>query len=62
MTFKLEINCDNAAFDEDELNEVGRILKHLATRLDENYEREGNLWDYCGNRVGHFQFKGKRPE
>jgi len=48
---KIEINCDNAAFESPEL-EVGRILRELADRVEVNGLDEVPLRDYNGNRVG----------
>lgn len=58
MTFKLEINCDNAAFEDSPQIEVGRILAELAPEV----ESAGNLYDINGNRVGQYAFKGKQPK
>lgn len=34
MKFRLEIECDNAAFDENPAPEIARILRHVAERVD----------------------------
>lgn len=53
MTFKLEIDCDNAAF-ENPIDEIVRLLHKTAERL----ERDGQtftgckLLDFNGNSVG----------
>jgi hypothetical protein len=54
MEFKLTINMDNAAFEDNE-DELARILLKLATELrDERDISVGNiLMDSNGNHVGH---------
>lgn len=32
MKFKVEINCDNAAFDDNPADEIGRLLHDLAVK------------------------------
>jgi hypothetical protein len=64
MKFKLEMTCDNAAFesadDADETPtfrglEISRILEDLAHRLEADPETtEGKLHDANGNRVGEW--------
>jgi hypothetical protein len=56
MKFTVEINCDNAAFeDEGHLNEIGRILKRLAETVVD-YKHGGILRDINCNVVGYFAF------
>jgi hypothetical protein len=64
-TFKLEIQCDNAAFRDDDLGdcgalargiEISRILKQAAKHIDNNMgfsEEDGvvSLYDANGNKV-----------
>jgi hypothetical protein len=56
-TFKLFIEMDNEAFQESETREVARILRRIATELENTryginaYDRE-KLRDYNGNTVG----------
>jgi hypothetical protein len=65
MKFTLEINCDNAAFcDEDtgESNpgpEVARMLAALAYRLPPDLEPEDNgaVYDVNGNKVGKWSME-----
>jgi hypothetical protein len=55
MIVRVEINCDNAAFDDDAGVEVGRILRELATKLSSrgNIANDSlNLMDINGNVVG----------
>lgn len=64
MKFKLEINCDNAAFgktDEDRGVEVARLL----SRASEQVSCGCIMWqihDANGNNVGGFDFVEPRPE
>ena len=53
MTFKIEIDCDNDAFDE-RSGEVARILRELIDRRDDN---SGKLYDLNGNAVGFWRFQ-----
>jgi hypothetical protein len=55
--FTLTITTDNAAFEEDARGEVARILRALATRIDDGSETLGGLYDGNGNRVGRFVFE-----
>jgi hypothetical protein len=53
MTFKLEINTDNAAFDGAPLLEVARMLRDLASHLEDAGDTINlPLYDVNGNRVG----------
>lgn len=52
MKFKLEIECDNAAFGDEPAFEVARILRELAEQMERNGSMAHPLWDYNGNRVG----------
>lgn len=62
MTFKLEINCDNAAFEGEELyDQVAQCLLDAANAV-QDYAKEGNLTDLNGNHVGQYAFKGKQPK
>jgi hypothetical protein len=53
MDYKIEINCDNAAFEDDPALEIARILNNLADNLKHdpalNTEK---LRDINGNFVG----------
>jgi len=59
MSFRLEINTGNAAFDDEDLApEVARILSELATKLDDGmYSMNADvpLYDVNGNRVGSWR-------
>lgn len=56
MKLKIEIQMDNAAFNEaSNGNECGRILRRLAGNIkdaDLDVEFRGGLYDLNGNRVG----------
>lgn len=57
MKFRLEFDCDNAAFDDDVpdhgcASECARILRELANRLDQDGTAHANLHDVNGNRIG----------
>lgn len=56
MQFMLNIDCDNAAFEDDAAAEVARILEGLAAHLrgmSQGYP-EGHLRDANGNAVGYW--------
>lgn len=55
MHFQLNINMDNAAFEEQPLNEVARILEEEAKKLryfGDQHTWENKLRDVNGNTVG----------
>lgn len=54
-SFKLEINCDNAAFDDDPLVELMRIMEDVAERLDDGQDN-GTCRDTNGNEVGSWAY------
>jgi hypothetical protein len=54
MKLVVEVNCDNAAF-EDYPDELARILRKLADRLDGCAPVSGKLRDTHGNTVGRFE-------
>ena len=58
MKFKLEIDCDNAAFEDDAAGEVMRILNDLAERIPIVIGRTLNLYDVNGNSVGRAWVEG----
>ncbi len=51
MTFKLNIECDNAAFEDNVGEEVGRILRQAAQKMERG-DIPGTLFDSNGNAVG----------
>ena len=57
MKFKIEIDTDNAAFSEIEGSEVARILRGIASTVEEtsgdNFDDYAvSLFDLNGNKVG----------
>lgn len=58
MTFKLEFNCDSAAFDEKPKVEIERILRDVLYRVVEDDKDNGSITDLCGNVVGEFKISG----
>ena len=57
MKFVLEINCDNAAFDDDVFQELSHILRIELTKMehwigDNSKEWVSTLVDHNGNKVG----------
>lgn len=58
MKFKLEINCDNAAFGDDateRYSEIARILKVVAQDMEDGHSAVV-LRDINGNKVGTAEF------
>jgi len=56
-TLRITIRMENAAFEDNEGAEVGRILRAYANHIDDGcafdpYDAEAVLWDVNGNRVG----------
>ena len=54
--FNLTVSTENAAFEEDWVSEIGRILRELGQRIEENgtVVAGGNVLDINGNVVGHW--------
>jgi hypothetical protein len=57
MKITIDINTDNAAF-EDNTDELRSILIGINAKIAVG-QREGNLHDYNGNSVGKFKVTGK---
>jgi hypothetical protein len=61
MDFTLTINCDNAAFHDDDFSDVAtctelaRILRKLADHLERDTCYSDNLFDINGNKVGKYE-------
>lgn len=59
MSFKLEINTNNSAFDDEDMGlELGRILSEVAEKLDGGEFRVGAdvpVYDVNGNSVGRWE-------
>ena len=61
-TFKLTINTDNAAFDDDMEAELARILTDIAQALrDYGPWAGGTIRDINGNPVGTYTITGDTP-
>jgi DNA-nicking Smr family endonuclease len=58
-TFTLKIDCDNAAFDDNEADEVARILRSIADKLEHGQTNFPNVFDIHGNTVGEARLKFK---
>lgn len=64
MQFRLEINCDNAAFGEPEqdstdlLDEIARILQTSSQLVADGCVSDHALRDINGNTVGSFELVG----
>lgn len=55
MEFTLEIECNNAAFDDENLtHEIARILRKAADQVELENESSRALRDINGNIVGQF--------
>jgi hypothetical protein len=58
MKYSIQIDCDNAAFEEDAYAEIARILKDEIESLENRIDRRlstrwsNPLFDVNGNRVG----------
>ena len=59
-TFKIEIDCDNAAF-EYPAHEIAEILRCIAADLSENLHRNSAQWirDCNGNRCGTWKYENR---
>ena len=59
MKFRLNLNCDNAAFDELPNHEIARILREAADRIEAGDLPAGytNLHDINGNAVGAYRMR-----
>jgi hypothetical protein len=60
--FRIEIECENQAFDESPGTEVARILHHIATQvLDDDFRDAPSgekIRDNNGNLVGYWHITG----
>lgn len=61
MKFKLEIDCDNAAFEDEppSCHEIARILREAAWRISEYglNTKSTSLSDVNGNKVGKWEIE-----
>ena len=63
MKFKLEIECDNAAFADDYREyEICRILEDVVNRLRNGTGFPMSLRDINGNRVGEAVLEGEEND
>lgn len=53
--FIVDIDCDNAAFEDEPGHELARILREVADKVEEG-TLVGKLRDINGGTVGAFQF------
>jgi hypothetical protein len=65
MQLTIRIECDSAAFEDDPIGEIERVLKQLVFRLgDDRYATErrtsGKLFDSTGCPVGEFVLSTRR--
>lgn len=59
MSFKLQIDLDNDAFEGDPRPELSRLLTQVALRVQNNataYEGTGKIQDTNGNYVGRWDY------
>lgn len=59
MKFKIEFDCDNAAFDEYLIDEIVRILDVVKYRIEVSggIVDEFPIYDINGNKVGNYSLK-----
>jgi len=57
MKAQIHIHMDNAAFDQAPASELGRILRDLASNIEQTGAEEAVLRDSNGNAVGAFCIK-----
>lgn len=60
MTVTIKINCDNAAFYEQDSDEVARILRETADGIELLGLGEKKLLDINGNHVGDLKLTSVR--
>ena len=64
MTFRLRIDLGNAAFDDNPVPELARILREVAAevaRADADSLRQySKIFDVNGNTVGRYALSGRR--
>ena len=67
MKFRCEIEMDNAAFSDDPLMELSKLLSNLLFKFEKeeglypkpNQLKEGIFRDYNGNKVGSYTIEGE---
>lgn len=55
---RIEFHTDNAAFEDYRTLEIADILKDIAEIINNNYETEGVIRDFNGNRIGTWTTNG----
>jgi len=62
MNFSINIECDNAAFEDGDRNfEIARILREIANQIEAgDVGKARDIWDSNGNIVGQFELKQER--
>jgi hypothetical protein len=61
--FTLTFEMGNAAFaDGEHAAEVARILRSIASRVEEYADEDGNVYDYNGNHVGQWDMTPPEAE
>ena len=55
MRFVVEINCDNAAFEDDHACEVANMLRKVVRAVEKDGSQGGKLADSNGNTCGYFK-------
>jgi hypothetical protein len=57
MRFLVEIDCDNAAFEDDPACEVANILRKVVRAVEKDGSQEGRLSDSNGNTCGSYKYE-----
>jgi len=57
MRFIVEIQCDNAAFEDDPACEVANILGKVRRAVEKDGSMEGRLADSNGNLCGFYKYE-----
>jgi hypothetical protein len=63
MRFTINMTCENAAFEDGPAPEVARVLRKIASQLDEwdGYDKFQTILDANGNDVGRWKLGEDRP-
>lgn len=56
MRFRLTVKMDGAAFEENSLDELARILREMADLMDWGAQQTGTVRDMNGNTCGDYCF------
>lgn len=56
--FSLQFETGNSAFDDAPASEIARILREIASRVEDQGVGDGNVIDGNGNSVGRFYSRG----